>query len=80
LNENFRYRLPDYDCRTLVLTKELESEFAIIFEQCLYKIIGNYYKRPELILSTDENVECFKFSLDLYNEILKMMESFSIIG
>jgi hypothetical protein len=76
LNEYFQYRLPDYDCRTLVQTKELECEFAIVFEQCLNKIINKYYERSEMILSFDGDVECFKFSLDLYNEILDMMYPF----
>lgn len=76
LHANVRYKLSDYDVRILAITKYLEGKFIDIFWQCLDKIIKKYYERSEIILSPDGNIECFKFSLEMYKEILEIMNPF----
>ena len=46
--------------------------------ECLEKIIKQFYERPELILSPWGDVECFKFTSEIYKELFQIMKPFCI--
>lgn len=76
-HDHIFYRIPNYDCRILALTKELEAEFACVFDQYLNIIIKKYYEKPEILLSPEGDIHCFKFSFVLYTELLNLIKQFS---
>jgi len=76
LRERTVYRIPNYTFRSIAITKYVEGEFACVFMKCLDKIIKQFYERPELILSPYGDVECFKFTNEIYKEIFQIMKPF----